>query len=152
MSTKSGTASSACATDADHFCPYQGHRISHQSEPADPHGTKRSTRRSPQYAKHDHPSPSRRKTRTGLSRSTIYQRMTEGHFPKPISIGLRAVGWLESEIEEWVTLRIEKSRQSTVAVATSGLRVADSRAGPMRRIAETVLPEAATGGKRSARS
>ena len=46
--------------------------------------------------------------RTGLSRSTIYLRIQEGTFPKPISLGLRAVGWLESEIEAWLTSRIEQ--------------------------------------------
>jgi prophage regulatory protein len=44
--------------------------------------------------------------RTGLSRSTIYQRVSEGSFPKPLSIGARAVGWLESEIDEWLSSRL----------------------------------------------
>ena len=35
---------------------------------------------------------------TGLSRSTIYLRMSEGAFPKHISLGSRAVGWLKSEV------------------------------------------------------
>lgn len=45
--------------------------------------------------------------RTGLSRSTIYLRIQEGSFPKPISLGARAVGWLENEIQEWLTERIK---------------------------------------------
>ncbi len=45
--------------------------------------------------------------RTGLSRSTIYLRIQEGTFPKPISLGARAVGWLENEIEAWLAARIE---------------------------------------------
>jgi len=45
--------------------------------------------------------------RTGLSRSTIYLRIQEGTFPRPINLGVRAVGWLEAEIEAWLTLRIE---------------------------------------------
>ena len=44
--------------------------------------------------------------RTGLSRSTIYQRIQEGKFPKPIRLGMRAVGWLESEVEAWLQQRI----------------------------------------------
>jgi prophage regulatory protein len=44
--------------------------------------------------------------RTGLSRSTIYQRVSEGTFPKPLSLGARAVGWLESEIDEWLSSRL----------------------------------------------
>ncbi len=45
--------------------------------------------------------------RTGLSRSTIYLRIKEGTFPRPINLGARAVGWLENEIEEWLTARME---------------------------------------------
>ena len=48
--------------------------------------------------------------RTGLSRSTIYQRIAEGSFPKPISLGARAVGWLESEIEAWLESCVSASR------------------------------------------
>ena len=50
------------------------------------------------------------KFRTGLSRSTVYLRISEGTFPKPISLGGRAVGWLESEIDEWLDQQIENSR------------------------------------------
>lgn len=50
------------------------------------------------------------KSRTGLSRSTIYLRIAEGSFPKPVSLGARAVGWLESDIEQWLTSRVEESR------------------------------------------
>ena len=49
--------------------------------------------------------------RTGLSRSSIYLRISEDRFPRPISLGERAVGWLESEITEWLNRRIEASRQ-----------------------------------------
>ena len=45
------------------------------------------------------------KARTGLSRSTIYLRIAEGTFPKPVSLGARAVGWLESDIEQWLISR-----------------------------------------------
>ena len=38
------------------------------------------------------------KAKTGLSRSTIYLRMAEGTFPKKISLGSRAVGWINSEV------------------------------------------------------
>lgn len=48
--------------------------------------------------------------RTGLSRSTIYLRVSQGNFPKAVSLGARAVGWLESEIEEWLDSRVELSR------------------------------------------
>jgi prophage regulatory protein len=45
--------------------------------------------------------------RTGLSRSTIYLRIQEGTFPRPINLGARAVGWLENEIEAWLAARLE---------------------------------------------
>ncbi|WP_116870595.1 AlpA family transcriptional regulator [Vibrio splendidus] len=43
---------------------------------------------------------------TGLGRSTIYKFMDEDIFPKNIPLGGRAVGWLESEIEEWMESRL----------------------------------------------
>ena len=51
------------------------------------------------------------KTRTGLGRSTIYLRIAQGNFPKSIALGERAVGWLESDLDEWINERIRQSRQ-----------------------------------------
>jgi len=51
------------------------------------------------------------KERTGLSRSTIYLRISEGSFPKPVSLGSRAVAWIESEIDGWIQERVEQSRR-----------------------------------------
>ena len=39
---------------------------------------------------------------TGLSRSTIYKWMDEGSFPKPAKLRLRAVGWREADINDWL--------------------------------------------------
>jgi prophage regulatory protein len=39
---------------------------------------------------------------TGLSRSTIYGRMSQGDFPRPVPLGGRSIGWLESELEAWI--------------------------------------------------
>lgn len=50
------------------------------------------------------------KSRTGLSRSSIYLRIKEGRFPTSISLGERAVGWIEAEIQQWLEEQIEKSR------------------------------------------
>ncbi len=49
--------------------------------------------------------------RTGLARSSIYQRIKERTFPEPISLGDRAVGWIDSEIESWINDRIADSRE-----------------------------------------
>lgn len=48
---------------------------------------------------------------TGLSRSTIYLRISNNEFPAPISLGGRAVGWVESEINNWLSEKIEASRK-----------------------------------------
>ena len=52
-------------------------------------------------------------SRTGLSRSTIYLRVKQGNFPKPVALGGRATGWCESEIDEWVDQQIEQSRKTS---------------------------------------
>ncbi|WP_312600746.1 helix-turn-helix transcriptional regulator [Pseudomonas luteola] len=44
---------------------------------------------------------------TGLARSTVYKYISEDAFPKPVSLGERCVGWIESEVQEWILARIE---------------------------------------------
>ena len=41
-------------------------------------------------------------TSTGLARSTIYVRVADGSFPQPIRLGARTVGWIESEVDQWI--------------------------------------------------
>ena len=55
------------------------------------------------------------RSRTGLSRSTIYAHMSDHEFPRPIDLGPRAVGWLESEVNDWLNERIQSSRQMEAA-------------------------------------
>ena len=50
-------------------------------------------------------------TQTGLSRSSIYQKASQGIFPQPVRLGARAVGWIESEIQAWLLAQVEKSRK-----------------------------------------
>ena len=50
------------------------------------------------------------KARTGLSRSTIYLRVSRGAFPAPVPLGGRAVGWIEAEVNAWLTAQIKKRR------------------------------------------
>ena len=57
--------------------------------------------------------------RTGLTRSTIYQKIAEGGFPKPVKLSSRAVGWLESDIQGWLQARVNASR-SGVSGVTGG--------------------------------
>ncbi len=54
------------------------------------------------------------KQRTGLSRSSIYLHIADGSFPAPISLGPRAVGWIESEIDEWIAEKIMKRQKDRV--------------------------------------
>ena len=55
--------------------------------------------------------------RTGLSRSTIYVQLDHGRFPRPVSLGRRAVGWIEAEVDEWIRERITESRGDTEGTA-----------------------------------
>lgn len=48
--------------------------------------------------------------RTGLSRSTIYELVSGDELPKPIQISARTVGWVESEIDDFIRSRIARSR------------------------------------------
>ncbi|MCL2660392.1 MAG: AlpA family transcriptional regulator [Acidobacteriaceae bacterium] len=48
--------------------------------------------------------------RTGLSRSSIYFHIKTGTFPRPVRISARCVGWIDSEISQWVESRITISR------------------------------------------
>jgi prophage regulatory protein len=59
--------------------------------------------------------------RTGLSRSSIYARLRQNPkrpgdydptFPRQISVGAKSVGWVEAEIDAWLTAQVEKSRKA----------------------------------------
>lgn len=58
---------------------------------------------------------------TGLARSTVYKYVADGSFPKPVSLGDRAVGWVESEVQDWVLARIEERDQATGVVSVRGV-------------------------------
>ena len=44
--------------------------------------------------------------RVGLGRSALYEAVHAGRFPRPVKLGLRASGWIEAEVAEWITERI----------------------------------------------
>jgi prophage regulatory protein len=50
------------------------------------------------------------KATTGLSKSTIYARISEGTFPKQIPLGPRLVVWVESDIQNWITEQVSAAR------------------------------------------
>jgi len=57
--------------------------------------------------------------RTGLSRSSIYQYIQDGHFPAPVRLGPRAVGWLESDVNAWILGRMSPARPASQLSATA---------------------------------
>jgi prophage regulatory protein len=68
---------------------------------------------------------------TGLPRATIYDKISKGKFPRPIKLGERSVGWLETEITEWQKARVVERD----GVATGGRRdrlARDSASGLIR--------------------
>ena len=40
--------------------------------------------------------------RSGLSRSTVYRKISEGTFPPKVKLSLNGVGWRESELNRWI--------------------------------------------------
>lgn len=46
--------------------------------------------------------------RTGLGRSTVYDKVKAGDFPPPVSLGERAVGWVEAEVTAWIADRVKR--------------------------------------------
>ena len=49
---------------------------------------------------------------TGLCRSTIYLRMSQGTFPKSVPLGGRLIGWNSRSIENWVNERIANADEA----------------------------------------
>jgi len=46
----------------------------------------------------------------GYKRASIYNFVNEGSFPKPRSLGPRAVGWDSLEIQDWVNSKLGNSK------------------------------------------
>lgn len=42
---------------------------------------------------------------TGMSRSWVYAEIAQGRFPPPLKLGLRAIGWMQTDIEAWLNSR-----------------------------------------------
>ena len=51
---------------------------------------------------------------TGLSRSHIYDLISKGAFPRQYKLGERASGWLESEVSDWMELKICESQNNVL--------------------------------------
>lgn len=61
---------------------------------------------------------------TGLSRSTIYLRIQEGTFPKPVNLGARAVGWPSTEVTAINTARIAGKNDSEIRTLVAKMEAA----------------------------
>ncbi|NLV87685.1 MAG: AlpA family transcriptional regulator [Clostridiales bacterium] len=51
------------------------------------------------------------KSRTGLSSSDLYRRVDAGTFPRQIKLGVKAVAWIETEVQEWIEQTIQSARE-----------------------------------------
>jgi prophage regulatory protein len=54
------------------------------------------------------------KNRVPYGRASIYRLMAAGQFPRPYSLGARAVAWLESDIDSWIESRVKNGAASQV--------------------------------------
>jgi prophage regulatory protein len=57
---------------------------------------------------------------TGLARSTIYKMITAKNFPVQISLGAKSVGWLESDIQNWIQDKISQSHTDVKNIIHQG--------------------------------
>lgn len=57
--------------------------------------------------------------RVGLSKSTLYLRISVGSFPKPVTLG-SSVRWVESEVEAWISERVSERDQANETGGTAG--------------------------------
>ncbi|MDH4331255.1 MAG: AlpA family phage regulatory protein [Desulfobulbaceae bacterium] len=53
---------------------------------------------------------------TGLGRSSIYQMMADGVFPRSVAIGSRAVGWMVRDIRGWLQERSLRQNINTADI------------------------------------
>ena len=59
--------------------------------------------------------------RTGLSKSTLYNRINDGLFPSPISLGLRAVAFVASEVDTVIQAMIAEKPPAEIKILVSNL-------------------------------
>lgn len=66
---------------------------------------------------------------TGYSRSTIYLRISQGLFVRPIRLGARAVGFPAGEVEALNSARIAGRSEAQIRDLVTALEAARSKAG-----------------------
>jgi prophage regulatory protein len=68
------------------------------------------------------------KAETGLSRSSIYLRISQGLWPKPVSLGARAVGWPADEVSALNAARIAGKSDNEIRGLVAKLEAARAEA------------------------
>jgi prophage regulatory protein len=61
---------------------------------------------------------------SGYSRSTIYLRISQGLWPRPISLGARAVGWPASEVDALNAARIAGKTDTDIRALVAKMQAA----------------------------
>ena len=51
--------------------------------------------------------------RTGLSRTTLYELISDGQFPEPVKLTIRSVAWSSVDVDLWIKRKIENSRKNS---------------------------------------
>ncbi|MDN7179040.1 AlpA family transcriptional regulator [Caballeronia sp. SEWSISQ10-4 2] len=73
------------------------------------------------------------RTRVGLGRSTLYQYLADGKFPRPVQIGGGRVAWIESDIDMWIKERIATGTSAPNPADATVQRLATALASKARR-------------------
>lgn len=68
--------------------------------------------------------------RVGLSKSTLYSRISAGTFPKPVTLGT-SVRWVESEVEAWISERVSERDHAAKEGGTAGGTGAEETTPPL---------------------
>lgn len=68
------------------------------------------------------------KSESGLSRSTIYLRVSQGLWTKPVSLGARAVGWPSDEVAAINAARIAGNTDDEIRILVAKLEAARKEA------------------------
>ena len=61
------------------------------------------------------------KSASGLSRTTLYHRMSQGQWPKAVRLGVRAVGWPSDEVAAVNAARIAGKSDSEIRALVAKL-------------------------------
>jgi prophage regulatory protein len=78
------------------------------------------------------------RAKTGRSQSSIYADMKAGTFPRAVPIGGHAVGWLETEITEWIRERVAERDAAILKNLKDEPKTDDERGAVARELVRKV--------------